>query len=85
MADLMGFDNLPYEVIAHINRVVSIWEKQRILSKHDAGLWMTSRVPDKLKYLPELAMKIWYEGEQYELPEDDLEELRKYLIGEIKR
>jgi len=44
---------------------------------------MISRVPDNLKYLPELAMKIWYEGEQHELPEDDLEELRKYLIEEM--
>jgi hypothetical protein len=35
--------------------------------------------------LPELAMKIWYEGEKYELPEDDLEELRKYLIEKIKK
>jgi hypothetical protein len=30
-------------------------------------------------------MKIWYEGEEHELPEDDLEELRKYLIEEIKK
>ncbi|HHX72788.1 MAG TPA: DUF4111 domain-containing protein [Clostridiales bacterium] len=68
-----------------LGRILSFKETKRILSKYDAGLWMISRVPDKLKYLPELAIKIWYEGEQYELPEDDLEELRKYLIEEIKK
>lgn len=31
-----------------------------------------------------LAMKIWLEGEDHILPEDDLNELRDYLIGEIK-
>lgn len=30
-------------------------------------------------------MKMWYEGELHEFSEDDLEELRKYLIEEIKR
>jgi len=60
-------------------------ETKRILSKYDAGLWMIDRVPDDLKYLPKLAMKIWYEGEQHELPEDDLERLKAYLIKEIKK
>lgn len=68
-----------------LGRILSFKETKRILSKYDAGLWMVSHVPDNLKYLPELAMKMWYEGEQHELPEDDLEELRKYLIAEIKR
>ncbi len=30
-------------------------------------------------------MKIWFEGEQCNLPEDDLEKLRKYLIAEIQK
>lgn len=30
-------------------------------------------------------MKIWYEDEQYELPEFDLNKLSTYLIEEIKR
>jgi predicted nucleotidyltransferase len=68
-----------------LGRILSFNGTKRILSKYDAGLWMIFSVPDNLKYLPELAMKIWYEGEQYELPEDDLEELRKYLIEEIKK
>jgi len=68
-----------------LGRILSYKETKRILSKYDAGLWMINRVPDDLKYLLKLAMKIWYEGKQYELPEEDLERLRKYLIDEIKR
>lgn len=45
---------------------------------------MIKNVPENLKYLPELAMKIWFEGEEHILPEEDLNELRNYLIGEIK-
>lgn len=35
-----------------LGRILSFKETKRILSKYDAGLWMISRVPDKLKYLP---------------------------------
>ena len=48
-------------------------------------LWMIENVPEELSYLPKLAMKIWYEGEQHELPESDLNKLSTYLIEEIKR
>jgi streptomycin 3"-adenylyltransferase len=68
-----------------LGRILSYKETMRILSKYDAGLWMIDRVPGELKYLPKLAMKIWYEGEQHELPEYDLEKLRKYLIDHIKK
>lgn len=37
------------------------------------------------KYIPKRAMKIWFEEEQHELPEDDLEKLRIYLITEIQK
>lgn len=46
---------------------------------------MIKNVPDELKYLPELAMKIWYEGESHSIPEADPERLRGYLINEIKK
>lgn len=46
---------------------------------------MIENVPEELSYLPKLAMKIWYEGEQHELPESDLNKLSTYLIEEIKR
>jgi len=46
---------------------------------------MIENVPQSLKYLPERAMKIWFEGEALDLPEDDLEKLRKYLIAEIRK
>lgn len=45
---------------------------------------MINNVPDNLKYLPELAMKIWYEGESHSFPENDLEALKNYLVNEIK-
>lgn len=68
-----------------MGRILSIKETKRILSKYDSGLWMIAHVPDDLQYLPKLAMKIWYEGEQHELPEDDLEKQRVNLINEIKK
>lgn len=40
-------------------------------------------VPEDLRYLPEAAMKIWFENEDRTLPENDLETLREYLIQEI--
>lgn len=45
---------------------------------------MIGNVPADLKYLPELAMKIWFENEECTLPEKDLMRLRDYLVGEIK-
>ena len=45
---------------------------------------MMKNVPKDLKYLPELAMKIWFEGEEHRLPEEDLNRLRDYLVGGIK-
>ena len=64
---------------------MSFKDKKQILSKYDAGLWMIDRVPADLKYIPKAAMKMWYEGEQDNLPEGDLERLRKYLIDEISK
>lgn len=45
---------------------------------------MIGNVPADLKYLPERAMKIWFENEECMLPEKDLMRLRDYLVGEIK-
>ena len=68
-----------------LGRILSFKKEKKILSKYDGGLWMIENVPEELSYLPKLAMKIWYEDEQYELPESDLNKLRTYLIEEIKR
>lgn len=46
---------------------------------------MIDLVPADLKYIPKAAMKMWYEGEQDNLPEGDLERLRKYHIDEISK
>ena len=39
-----------------------------------------SDLPADLKYLPQRAMKIWFENEECLLPEEDLERLRDYLV-----
>lgn len=67
-----------------LGRILSFKKEKRILSKYDGGLWMIENVPEDLKYLPENAMKIWFENESHELPEKDLERLREYLVEEIK-
>lgn len=66
-----------------LGRILSFKKETRILSKYDAGLWMMQNVPEDLRYLPEAAMKIWFENEDRTLPENDLETLREYLIQEI--
>lgn len=66
-----------------LGRILSFRYTKRILSKYDGGLWMIGHLPDDLKYLPELAMKVWFGGETHEFPEDDLERLREYLVKEI--
>jgi len=68
-----------------LGRILSFKKEKKILSKYDAGLWMMRQVPEHLRYLPELAMKMWFEEEQRELPETDLEQLRIFLIDEIKK
>ncbi|MEE1248032.1 MAG: DUF4111 domain-containing protein [Lachnospiraceae bacterium] len=68
-----------------LGRILSFKLTKQILSKYDAGIWMIDYVPEKLKYLPEGAMKIWFEGEECDLPEKDLEILKKFLIDEIKK
>ena len=68
-----------------LGRILSFKKEKKILSKYDGGLWMIENVPEELSYLPKLAMKIWYEDGQYELPEADLNKLHTYLIEEIKR
>ena len=67
-----------------LGRILSFKKEKRILSKYEGGLWMIKNVPENLKYLPELAMKIWFEGEEHILPEEDLNKLRDYLVSEIK-
>ena len=89
-ADVDDYDFHDYEPryfasnILILGRILSFKKERRILSKYDGGLWTIQNVPDDLKYLPELAMKIWYEGESCQIPEDDLERLRCYLINEIR-
>ena len=67
-----------------LGRILSFKIEKRILSKYKAGLWMIDNVPPNLKYIPQNAMKIWFEGEECDFNKLELEELRNYLIQKIK-
>lgn len=90
-ADIDDYDFHDYDPryfpsnILILGRILSFKKERRILSKYEGGLWMIDHVPKELSYLPKLAMKMWFEEEQHELPESDLEKLRAYLVAEIKR
>lgn len=58
--------------------------ERRILSKYEGGLWMIEHVPEHLKHIPELAMRIWFEEETHTFEQNELQELREYLITKIK-
>ena len=89
-ADIDDYDFHDYDPryfssnILILGRILSFKKKHKIMSKYDGGMWMIENVPDDLKYLPELAMRIWYEGEDLSILDKDLERLRVYLIDEIK-
>lgn len=68
-----------------LGRIHSFKVEKRILSKYEAGKWMIGYVPSELKYLPERAMKVWFDGENFDFPAEDLEKLRTFLIDEIKK
>lgn len=88
-ADIEDYDFHAYEArylasnVLILGRILSFKKEKRILSKYEGGLWMIQNVPENLRYIPELAMNIWYEGEDHILPENDLKRLRDYLVGEI--
>ena len=74
-ADIDEYDFHAYDTryfasnVLILGRILSFKREKRILSKYEGGLWMINNVPENLKYLPELAMKIWFEGEEHILPE----------------
>lgn len=68
-----------------LGRILSFKIEKRILSKYEAGLWMEGRVPAHLKFIPQKATSVWYHDEKFEFEPDKLQELREYLVAEIKR
>ena len=90
-ADVSEYDFHSYDPryfasnILILGRILSFRKVGRILSKYDGGLWMTENVPEHLRYLPQRAMRVWYENAEETFPDADLEALRQYLIGEILR
>lgn len=68
-----------------LGRILSYKIEKRILSKYDGGLWSIDHVPEQYRYIVENALKVWYFGEeQIEYKQEDLDELREYLVHKIK-
>lgn len=90
-ADVDDYDFHNYEPryltsnILILGRILSFKVCGRILSKYEAGQWMESYVPDDLKYLPRRAMKVWFDGETQDFPEDGLAKLKDFLLSEIRK
>lgn len=68
-----------------LGRILSFRKERKILSKYDAGLWTIENVPDELKIVPSLAMRIWFCGEEHDIPKKKLDDFREYLVSEIKK
>jgi len=69
-----------------LGRILSYKKENRILSKYEGGLWTLNYVPEKFRYIIDDALKVWYMGtEMLNYNKEDLENLRKYLIDEIRK
>ncbi len=72
--------------ILTLGRVLSYLVERRILSKYDAGLWALQVVPQECRSIVENALEARYEGTPMRsCPPEALEELRRFLIWEIRR
>lgn len=67
-----------------LGRILSFKIEKRILSKYEAGLWMAEHIPAHLKPIVEKAMAVWYKGETHTFTPETLQELRDYLVEQIK-
>lgn len=67
-----------------LGRILSFKVEKRIFSKYEGGLWTAAHVPIHLCGLVENAVKVWYNGETCRFDKDKLQELRDYLVAEIK-
>ena len=68
-----------------LGRILSYKIEKKILSKYEGGVWTMNYVPQKYRYIIENALNVWYANEkQLEYKQEDLQELRAYLIAKIK-
>ena len=68
-----------------LGRILSYKKEKRILSKYDGGIWVRGYVPERFRYIIDNAIKEWYLGEKgIKYIEEDLQELKKFLISEIQ-
>ena len=71
--------------ILTLARVLSYKKEKRILSKVDGARWALGYVPEKLRYLLENAVQIWYAGaEKCGYDAEDVRELQRFLMDEIR-
>lgn len=89
--DVDGYDFNAYKPkyfvsnILILGRILSYKKLNRVLSKYEGALWTLSYVPLKYNYIINNALRVWYMGEDLiEYDKDDLENLRQYLINEIR-
>ncbi|MDR0272351.1 MAG: DUF4111 domain-containing protein [Clostridiales bacterium] len=66
-------------------RILSYKREKKILSKYDGGLWALNNVPERLKYIIEGSLNAWYHDNEIanNFKQEDLDELKKFLKGEI--
>ncbi|MCL1807668.1 MAG: DUF4111 domain-containing protein [Oscillospiraceae bacterium] len=69
-----------------LGRVLSYKAQKRILSKYDSAMWTKEAVPERLRYIIDNAVQNWFfGGEAVQYKQEDLNELKRFLINEIKQ
>jgi hypothetical protein len=69
-----------------LGRILSYKCEKRILSKYESGLWAMNYVPEQFRYIIDGAIKAHYFNEnKIDYAVNDLEGLKKFIIGEILR
>ncbi len=68
-----------------LGRILSYKKEKRILSKYEGAIWTLDYVPSKYHKIISNALRVWYMGEEIiDYGKEELEELREYLINQIR-